>query len=159
MASTVAIMVRGSGAGQIKPHTGVAVYRQLASIIRDQIATGRLRPGDKLLTQDTYVYEYGIGVDAVRDALAILRSEGLIDTTRQGSVVRRPPQRADVTLGPGMRAIVRMPTERERHDIGLPEGVPVVVFEKPGGEMEVLAGDRIALVGNHEQDAAGGRSG
>jgi len=54
-------------------------YRQLAAILRDKIAsdelTGRL-PSEKTLMQ-----EYGLAHGTVRKAIAVLRDEGLVQTT------------------------------------------------------------------------------
>lgn len=53
-------------------------YRQLATILRTRIRdgtyTGKL-PSEKTLSQ-----EFGVAVNTVRKALAILRDEGLIET-------------------------------------------------------------------------------
>lgn len=67
-------------------------YRQLADYLRRQIAAGTLTgrlPGEKHLMQD-----YGLSQGTVRKALAILRDEGLVETTAGlGTyVVSKPPR-------------------------------------------------------------------
>lgn len=47
------------------------VYRQLARILRDQIQAGDLRPGAPLPSEATLSQTFGVGCDAVRDALAL----------------------------------------------------------------------------------------
>lgn len=130
----------------IDPDSGRPVYRQLADVIRGQIDRGELRPGQRLRTEPEYVDEYGIGRDSVRKAMALLRAEGLIVTTRRGSRVRPLPDVAEVALSEDTVIRTRMPTQKERRLLGVPEGVPVFVVERPGAEPEVLAGDRTKLV-------------
>ncbi|SET46879.1 GntR family transcriptional regulator [Nonomuraea wenchangensis] len=130
----------------IDPDSGRPVYRQLADVIRGQIDRGELRPGQRLRTEPEYVDEYEIGRDSVRKAMALLRAEGLIVTTRQGSRVRPQPDMAEVSLSEDTQVRTRMPTQKERRVLGVAEGVPVFVVERPGAEPEVLAGDRTTLV-------------
>ena len=66
------------------------VYRQLARILREQIQAGELHPG-AAFPSEAAPSIFGVGRDAVRDALAALRSEGLVITTRGiGTFVREP---------------------------------------------------------------------
>lgn len=68
-------------------------YLRIATDVRAQIATGTYAPGDKLPTLPELVAAYGVSETTVRNALAVLRTEGLIETrTRAGTIVRdRPP--------------------------------------------------------------------
>jgi GntR family transcriptional regulator len=53
-------------------------YRQLAAILRAQIASGQITarlPGEKTLQQ-----EYGLALATVRKAIKILRDDGLVKT-------------------------------------------------------------------------------
>ena len=62
-------------------------YRQLATILRAKIASGEL--AGRLPPEKTLMYEYGLAMGTVRKALAVLRDEGLIQTTPGwGSYVR-----------------------------------------------------------------------
>ena len=66
-------------------------WRQLANILREQIASGRL--SGKLPSEKTLSQEYGIAVNTVRKSLALLREEGLIQTDRGwGSYVVPPTE-------------------------------------------------------------------
>ncbi len=58
-------------------------YRQLVDAIRAQIASGALRPGDKLPSTADLRARYVIGNDTVRFAMALLANEKLI-VTRHG---------------------------------------------------------------------------
>ena len=63
----------------IDPGQATPPYRQLAAILREQIASGEISgrmPGEKALMQ-----EYGLAHGTVRKAIAVLREEGLIETT------------------------------------------------------------------------------
>ena len=46
------------------------VYRQLARILREQIQAGQLLPGAALPSEASLSQNFGVGRDAVRDALA-----------------------------------------------------------------------------------------
>jgi DNA-binding GntR family transcriptional regulator len=131
----------------IDPDSGVPVHRQLADIIRDQIAGGELVPGQRLRTEPEYMDEYDLGRNVVRQAMSALRAEGLIVTTRQGSKVRVPHDLAERPINRDDRVTTRMPTEAERRRYGLAEGVPLLVVEREGGQVEILPGDRTALRG------------
>ena len=69
------------------------VYRQLARILREQIRAGELRAGAALPSEASLSQRFGVGRDAVRDALSALRGEGLVITTRGiGTFVRGSPR-------------------------------------------------------------------
>jgi DNA-binding GntR family transcriptional regulator len=128
------------------------VYRQLARILREQIQAGELRPGAALPSEASLSQTFGVGRDAVRDALASLRSEGLVVTTRGiGTFVREPA--TDVTVlrtGPGTRVAARVATAEERQQLSLPEGTAVLVVTRPGQPDEVLPGDRTVIEFGHD---------
>ncbi|OPG10594.1 GntR family transcriptional regulator [Microbispora sp. GKU 823] len=132
----------------INPGTGVPVYRQLADLIRRQIETGQLRPGQRLRAEPDYMDEYGISRTSVRQAMAMLRAEGLITTTRRGSRVRAEHDVDEVAIGADTRVRTRMPSAEERQALNLAEGIPVFVIERDGAEPEILPGDRTVLVGD-----------
>ena len=132
---------------EIDPSAERAVYRQLADIIRSNIRSGKLAPGATLPSAKTYAQQYGIGIDAVRDALALLQSEGLIVTVpRVGSHVRPDVAEVALTLGPGARIRARMPSPEERRELQLSQGIPVLVVSQPGKPDELAAADRTVLV-------------
>jgi DNA-binding FadR family transcriptional regulator len=131
---------------RVDPYDHTPVYLQLAGIIREDIAAGRLAPGRMLPSEGRLAQEHGIGRDAVRDALSQLRSEGLIVTeSGVGSKVREPVEREIVRLGHDDQAWTRMPTPAERRRLRILEGTPVIVVER-GGEQTVYVGDRTLLV-------------
>jgi DNA-binding transcriptional MocR family regulator len=105
-----------------------SLYGEIAATIRRQVEDGLLRPGDRLPSEKDMRHEYGVGNDTVRDALAVLRNEGLIVSEQgQRHQVRVPPRRELVWLRPGERALARMPTPDERDDHDIAFGIPVFV--------------------------------
>jgi GntR family transcriptional regulator len=87
-----------------------------------------------------------VGRDAIRDALAYLRSTGEVVTVKGvGTRVREEHEIDDEPVGKGARIQARMPTEEEMHAMGLTPGVPVLVVEA-GGEVTVLPADRKAVI-------------
>ncbi|MEV0349033.1 GntR family transcriptional regulator [Nonomuraea sp. NPDC050680] len=128
------------------------MHRQLADIIRADIAAGRLEPGQALPSEGRLMQEYELGRVAVRQALGVLRSEGLIVTVkREGSYVRpQAPVERVVVEGPA-EVTARMPSPDERRELDIPEGVPVFVLSRPHKRNRILPADRTALVWGAER--------
>lgn len=131
------------GPRRVDPSADRPVYKQVADALRHDITTRHYTPGQMLPSETHLCSEYGVGLNTVRNALAILRGEGLVVTEPGvGSRVRLAWERA-VTRVPGDAEIsARMPTEQERRQLGLPEGVPVLVVSREGQDDEVLPADR-----------------
>ncbi|WP_405429899.1 GntR family transcriptional regulator [Micromonospora sp. NBC_00617] len=130
----------------IDPRSHTPVYIQLADLLRQQIESGDLPAGSSVGSETRLSQEHQIGRDAVRMAISLLRSEGLVTTTRPaGTRVRDVPQRTTVELATGARVIARMPTSTERRNMQLDEGVPVLEVHDRSGEVEILAGDEVEL--------------
>ncbi|RBQ21639.1 GntR family transcriptional regulator [Spongiactinospora rosea] len=129
----------------IDPASYVPAYRQIADDLRERITSRALRPGERLPAEDRLASEWGVGKDTVRDALQILRGEGLIRTVRgQGSYVREPAQpEVERVEGPA-RLRVRMPTPEERRQFRMDEGVPVIVLDRSGA-VQVFPADRVEI--------------
>ncbi|MEV0756415.1 winged helix-turn-helix domain-containing protein [Streptosporangium sp. NPDC050280] len=125
---------------RIDPDSYVPAYHQIADDLRRRIEDGSLAPGQKLLPEARLAHEYGVGKDALRDALAQLRGEGLVRTvSRDGSYVRDRVEPVSVSLrGPAI-VRTRMPTPEERRRLRLGEGIPVLIVEADG-DCRVLAG-------------------
>jgi len=131
----------------IDPASFEPVYRQLARILREQIQVGELGVGQALPSEASLSQHFGVGRDAVRDALAMLRSEGLVITTRGiGTFVRGPVDEvAVVRVGAGTRVSARVPTADERLRLGVPEGTAVLVVMRDGEPETVLPADRTVV--------------
>lgn len=63
---------------QIDPDSDVPPYRQLASILRDQIASGEI--SGRLPSEKDLMQTYGLAAGTVRKSLALLREADLIHT-------------------------------------------------------------------------------
>ncbi|MBE1491707.1 GntR family transcriptional regulator [Plantactinospora soyae] len=127
----------------IDPNADRAVFRQLADLLRDRILSGKLAPGEKLPSELRLTQEHGLSRTTVRQAMAILRSEGLVVVDRpRGTKVRTTEPTETVTLRKGDTASTRMPSPAERRDLDLAEGVPVVVITRADGSTELYPGDR-----------------
>ncbi len=73
--------------------TPALAYEALARDLREQILSGRLRPGDRLPVEPDLSTRYGVSRSTVREALRVLSSQHLITTTRGvagGSFVVHP---------------------------------------------------------------------
>jgi len=70
-------------------------YKELAAVLRDGIQRGDYPPDTTLPKQADLAAEYGVNIKTVRNAVALLQSEGLVTPVRRrGTVVRsRPPMR------------------------------------------------------------------
>ena len=79
----------------IDPADPRAVYQRIAHDLRTQILNGDLPPGSMLPSETELVRRYGSSRGPVRQAINLLRSEGLIDSHQgRGVFVRqRPPAR------------------------------------------------------------------
>jgi len=58
--------------------TPVPPYRQLAAIIRGQIESGELAPGQQLPSVIALAAEYQVSTPTVKKALGLLKAEGLV---------------------------------------------------------------------------------
>ncbi len=87
-----------SAAGQ-EPVTSVQRIRQprvaeiVASRLREDILSGRIKEGDVLPSQDSLLAEFGVSPPALREAIHILETDGLISVRRGnvGGAVVHPP--------------------------------------------------------------------
>ena len=131
----------------IDPASFEPVYRQLARILRDQIRSGELQAGAMVGSEASLSQRFGVGRDAVRDALAALRSEGLVITERgTGTFVRSPAENVEVLhVGVGTRVSARVATEDERRVLGMPEGTAVLVVTRAGEPDQLLPADRTVV--------------
>jgi len=77
-ATTMASIIPRPVPGQ--PFRGA--YQKLAESLRDDIYTGRLKPGDRLPTITELAVANTLAVGTAHRAVALLKDEGLIDVTR-----------------------------------------------------------------------------
>jgi GntR family transcriptional regulator, transcriptional repressor for pyruvate dehydrogenase complex len=88
----------------------VPAYQVLAEELREQITSGRLRPGDRLPAEPQLCAQSGVSRSTVREALRLLASQNLIVTVRGvtgGSFVAEPsPARLADALSLGVGLLV-----------------------------------------------------
>ncbi|WP_210573837.1 GntR family transcriptional regulator [Streptomyces sp. GESEQ-4] len=66
----------------------------IADDLRDQIATGRIKPGERLPSEAHLASQYMVSTPTLRNALAVLQREGLVEKIHgKGNFVRRPLRR------------------------------------------------------------------
>jgi GntR family transcriptional regulator, transcriptional repressor for pyruvate dehydrogenase complex len=88
--------------GPPKNRTGEVVER-----LADEIASGRLLPGSRLPTEHQLTAALGVSRTVVREAVAVLRAEGLVETRQGvGAFVMGDVQRRPFRIDPdGLRSI------------------------------------------------------
>jgi len=75
-----------------RPHLAEHIARSLS----DEIASGRLRPGDRLPTEQFLSQNFGVSRNVVREGIATLRAQGLIQSRQGvGVFVSAPAQSAE----------------------------------------------------------------
>ncbi len=87
----------------------------VASKLRDDILSGRLKEGDVLPSQESLFSKFGVSPPALREAIHILETDGLISVRRGnvgGSVVHRPtPERTAQMISMVLQARSATPTD------------------------------------------------
>jgi len=124
------------------PDDGQPAYLRVAQDLRAQITSGPVTSGASLPTENDMARGYAVGRDTLRAALAVLRHEGLVSTSRgHRSRIRAQPHREPLPLPHQATAVARMPTLAERRHLAIAEGIPVLDI---GGQ--VLPADRYYLI-------------
>jgi GntR family transcriptional regulator len=99
--------------------SGLPLYRRIEADLRERVRSGALRPGGQVATEPELMAEFGVSRATVRQALAGLVAEGLLEIRRGlGTYVTAP--RFEHTIG-GFYSFSR---EIERH--GLQPGTRVL---------------------------------
>lgn len=74
----------------VVPQPGVSRYAALATALRARIVAGEWPPGSMLPAEQTLAGEHGVALGTLRQALALLADEGLIDRRHgRGTFVRQ----------------------------------------------------------------------
>lgn len=117
-------------------------YAQLADILRERIAAGDYQPGEYLPSEPRLGQEYDLGRLTVRKAIAILRTQGLVDTVRGvGNQVREQKELAVVTIRAGDQVGARLATRDDYERYGIAEGTTVLVVTRKGEPERVYRAD------------------
>ncbi|MGW0990692.1 GntR family transcriptional regulator [Streptomyces sp. NPDC002486] len=102
---------QGTAARRLPQPSDRPPYRLLADVLRQQILTGQLRPGDQVPPTRVLEEDYGIANMTARAAVRVLRDEGLVHTVHGlGTFVTNPlPDAARAATRSADRT--HMPTE------------------------------------------------
>ncbi|TWS23417.1 GntR family transcriptional regulator [Tsukamurella sputi] len=82
---------------------------EIAAVLRERIASGRLRPGDRAPSTRAIMRDHGVAMATASKVLALLQADGLIDSAPgRGSVVRRPdrPRAPELTTADVLAAAI-----------------------------------------------------
>ena len=78
-------------------------YLQVADILRREIAEGVFRDGQTLMTEEELRFRFNVSRQTVRQAIALLEDDGLVDRRRgSGTYVRHGPRRRQGTIHVGV---------------------------------------------------------
>jgi GntR family transcriptional regulator len=124
---------------------GAAKYRQIADHLRTAIEHGQYHPGDALPSEAQLIEQFGVSRPTVRQAISLLRIQGLVDVEHgRGAFVRITPRRRRVSRNRYSQArlarresagltsqITYAGPESAPTDIaplfGIPEGAPIFI--------------------------------
>ena len=110
-----------------------AVYIAIAEDLRERIASGQLRPGDDVPTEAELAERWQTSRGPIRNALAALRAEGLVETTR-GRPARVVSKKATQAVD------MSVPFTRWARDLGVEPGAQTqeVALRRAGDLAELL---------------------
>ena len=78
-------------------------YQQVADILRREIAEGVFRDGQTLMTEEELRVRFDVSRQTIRQAIALLEDDGLVDRRRgSGTYVRHGPRRRQGTVHVGV---------------------------------------------------------
>lgn len=119
-------------------------YRQLADILRDTINAGEWEAGRNLPSEADLMHEHEVSLATVRKALAILRTEGLVESTRgMPWRVRERGEPSVIQLQPGDRVSARVATREDAELHQIPEGVVILAISRHGERDRVYRADEV----------------
>lgn len=108
--------------GKLLRQRGLALYYQVAEVLRGHMEKGALRPGDQLPGEDELCAIFDVSRTTVRSALDILANDGVIRRVQgRGTFVAEP-------MFTQQAPVLRSFTE-EMHDKGLRPGARVLAVE------------------------------
>ncbi|TCO50645.1 TetR/AcrR family transcriptional regulator C-terminal domain-containing protein [Actinocrispum wychmicini] len=113
-----------------------APYLRIVAEIRERIAVGRLRPGEKIPSTRQITQEWGVAMATATKVISTLRDEGVVDTRPgAGTVVRSAPADPMVHRAPGEQDLTRDRIVRVATAIADAEGLPAVSMRRVAMEL------------------------
>lgn len=118
-------------------------YHQLADILRREIASGSLRPGDRVLSEVQLCERYAVSPMTVRRAINILLDEGLIVTSKgRGTFVR--PMGLD-TAAFGLQALQEL-FSSDRTDVRIVSARTIGATPRISRKLGIPASTKVVLI-------------
>jgi GntR family transcriptional regulator len=71
----------------------VPPYRQLAALLREQITSGQIQPGQTIPSKRTLRELHDIGANTIDKAISLLKAEGLVETSLGLGIFVRPREK------------------------------------------------------------------
>ena len=125
----------------LPPAVQVTGFRDLAELLRRQIAAGDYPTGQRLPSEPDLMEVFGLARATARRAVRELRDQGLAEyVPGWGTVVREPREVEAIRLEPGWRLTARPATPKERECYG--DGVAMLQVYYPDGSGDAYPGDR-----------------
>lgn len=125
--------------GKIDRTAYMPLFRQVADALRTEITEGDIPRGEYLPVEAALCSKYGVGKATIRDALDILRAEGLVETQRGiGTLVRNWGRLRVENVSRGGKVRFRRPTSAERSTLQLPADAWVAVLTTADGEQQAF---------------------
>lgn len=123
------------------------LYLQVAQRVRQDIEAGRYRPGDSLPSESQLSQHYGVSRQTVRQAIAALKSEGLVEAEQgRGTFVRSAPLRlAFSRFSRDARQPGAGPFEAVCESLGIPGYGELVVVERRSADDDIAKGLQVAV--------------
>ncbi|WP_432995795.1 winged helix-turn-helix domain-containing protein [Dactylosporangium sp. CA-233914] len=122
----------------MSPRPGQSLFEQVAAAIRAEIRTGTLRPGSDLPSEKALSETYDVGRDTVRDALRLLRDEGLVNSRLAIPRPSRESSRSWLNSMKWRSADARSTTGKTRLTVDA-SACPCVLPRFPHSEIESVA--------------------
>ena len=101
---------RASGAGSVPERTDV--YERLADELRQDILSGRYKPGDRLPSTLELMERTGVANLTVRGAYRVLIEEGLVESVNKRGFYVRQPNAVIWRMNPGTQRTARQRAAR-----------------------------------------------
>src|SRR6266536_1089772 len=115
-------------------HPGQPRYRQVAARLYEQIKDGTYPPGSALPTERQLADEYGLSRNMIRQALALLRQQGVLDVVQGSGHYVRPRPEPEPAAVP-TRADIEASSPEPMREVGyapLPASLAAVFNDEPG---------------------------
>lgn len=79
-------------AGKKRNANGVSLTEKVAADLRNWILSGKILPGDKLPTEPLLVEKFGVSRTVIRESIAALRADGMVDSRHGVGVFVKDPR-------------------------------------------------------------------